>query len=100
MSWYRWEGEDLELRVRVQPRAPRDAFDTPDPSGAYYWVRLKAPPVEGKGNKALQRFIADAFGVPLSQVSLLSGDRARYKRLRIQRPRQIPSSLTIAPCNG
>ncbi len=95
MSWYRWDGEDLELRVRVQPRAPRDVFERPDPSGEYYRIRLKAPPVEGKGNEALRRFIADAFGVTLSQVRILSGVQARYKRLLIERPRQIPPTLAI-----
>ena len=75
MSWYRWDGEDLELRVRVQPRAPKDAFVEPDPSGDYYRIRLKAPPVEGKANQALRRFIADAFDVTLSQVEILESLR-------------------------
>jgi uncharacterized protein len=95
VSWYRWDGEDLELRVRVQPRAPKDAFVEPDPSGDYYRVRLKAPPVEGKANQALRRFIADAFDVTLSQVEILSGEQARYKRLRIRSPRQLP--LPVGP---
>ncbi len=90
MTWYRWSGEDLELSVRVQPRAPKDAFIGPDPGGDYYRVRIQAPPVDGKGNQALRRFIADAFGVAPSQVELLGGEHARYKRLRIQRPRLFP----------
>jgi uncharacterized protein len=98
MSWYRWDGEDLELRLRVQPRAPKDAFVEPDPSGDYYRVRLKAPPVEGKGNQALRRFIADAFGVTLAQVEILSGEQARYKRLRIQRPRTRPLPVGTPTC--
>lgn len=98
MSWYRWDGEDLELRVRVQPRAPRDAFVGPDPSGDYYRVRLKAPPVEGKANQALRRFIADAFEVTLSQVEILGGEQARYKRLRIQSPRQLPLPVGTPTC--
>ena len=100
MSWYRWDGEDLELRVRVQPRAPKDAFVEPDPSGDYYRVRLKAPPVEGKANQALRRFIADAFDVTLSQVEILSGEQARYKRLRIQRPRSLPIPMEPPTCGS
>ena len=98
MSWYRWDGEDLELRVRVQPRAPKDAFVEPDPSGEYYRVRLKAPPVEGKANQALRRFIADAFDVTLSQVEILSGEQARYKRLRIRHPRTLPLPVGTPTC--
>ncbi|SDX32181.1 hypothetical protein SAMN05421644_10183 [Allochromatium warmingii] len=99
MSWYRWDGDNLELRVRVQPRAPKDAFVEPDPSGEYYRVRLKAPPVEGKGNLALRRFIAEAFGVAASHVEILSGEQARYKRLRIQRPRTLPLPVGTPPCS-
>ena len=98
MSWYRWDGEDLELRLRVQPRAPKDAFVEPDPSGDYYRVRLKAPPVEGKANQALRRFVADAFDVTLSQVEILSGEQARYKRLRIRSPQTLPLPVGTPTC--
>lgn len=96
MSWYRWNGEDLELALRVKPRAPRDAFIGPD--GDYYRIAIKAPPVEGKGNLALRRFVADAFGVSLSRVTLIGGEQARFKRLRIQGPRLLPIPVDqVAP---
>lgn len=100
MSWYRWEGEDLRLWVRVRPRAREDGFDAPDPDGRFYGVRLKAPPVEGQANESLRRLIADAFAVPLKQVEIISGAQGRIKCLRIQRPRRLPQMLAIAPCSG
>ncbi|NEV61571.1 DUF167 domain-containing protein [Thiorhodococcus minor] len=90
MSWYRWKDDDLELSLRVQPRAPKDAWQGPDPSGGHYRVRIKAPPVDGKGNEALQRFVAKSFGVAPSKVEILGGEHARYKRLRIQAPKAFP----------
>lgn len=90
MAWYRWSGDALELSLKVQPRAPRDAFIGPDPDGAYFRIRIQAPPVEGKANLALRRFIADSFGVAPSQVEVMGGEHARYKRLRILRPRTFP----------
>lgn len=93
MSWYRWHGEDLELALRVQTRAPRDDFVGIDPSGDYYRVRIQSPPVDGKGNQSLKRFLAEAFGVAPSHVTLLSGEHARYKRLRIQHPRLLPIAV-------
>jgi uncharacterized protein len=90
MPWYRWIGDTLELSLKVQPRAPRDAFIGPEPDGEHFRVRIQAPPVDGKGNLALRRFIAEAFGVAPSQVEVISGEHARYKRLRIQRPRCFP----------
>ena len=93
--WYRWLGDDLEISVRVQPRAPRDAFF--EPQGGYYRVRIQAPPVDGKANAALRRFLAEAFGVPQSQVEFLSGEQSQHKRLRIRAPRRLPLPMAAPP---
>lgn len=87
-GWYRWIGEDLEVRLRVQPRANRDEFC--EVRGDWLRVRVKAPPVDGKANLALRRFVADAFGVPQSQVEILAGDQSRGKRVLIRAPRRFP----------
>jgi len=91
--WYRWSGEDLEVTLRVQPRAPKDVFV--EDLGDSYRVRIQAPPVDGKANEALRRFLAEAFGVPLSRVLLCSGEQSRHKRLLIRSPRRFP--VPIAP---
>jgi hypothetical protein len=88
MSWYRWHGDDLEVALRIQPRAAKDAFIGAE--GDYYRVSIQAPPVEGKANQALRRFIAEAFGVAPSRVTLIAGEQARYKRVRIAGPRRFP----------
>jgi uncharacterized protein (TIGR00251 family) len=95
MAWFRWCGDDLELALRVQPRAPKDAFL--EPQGDYLRVAIKAPPVEGKANLALRRFIADAFGVSLARVDLIGGEQARYKRVRIRAPERLPPALQVMP---
>lgn len=89
--WYRWVGEDLELRVRVQPRAAHDALG--EVAEGCLRVRIKAAPVEGKANLALRRFVADAFGVPPSRVELVGGDQSRSKRLLIRAPRRLPPDI-------
>lgn len=88
MAWYRWHGSDLELTLKVQPRARHDELLGPEAD--HYRVRIKAPPVDGKANLALRRFIADAFGVAPSRVVLTSGQTSRIKRLRIQAPTRLP----------
>jgi len=98
LTWYWWDGEDLELALRVQPRAPKDAFI--GPQGDHYRVAIKAPPVDGKGNLALRRFIADAFGVAPSKVRLIGGELSRYKRVRIQGPRTFPIQVGSEPPPG
>ena len=86
--WYRWVGEDLEVTVRAQPRASRDGFTAE--AGGGMRVRIRAAPVDGKANDALRRFIADAFGVPQSRVTMLSGEQSRTKRLLIRAPSRFP----------
>jgi uncharacterized protein len=51
----------VTLRVRVQPRASRDAL-AGEREGALV-VRLTAPPVEGAANEALARFLGRTLGV-------------------------------------
>ena len=46
-------------------------------------VRLAAPPVEGKANEALVRFLAGRFAVPKRNVTIVSGEHSREKRVEI-----------------
>jgi uncharacterized protein len=69
------------LDVRVLPRAPRSALAGVR-DGALL-VRLAAPPVDGAANDALIVLVARTLDVPRRAVSIVSGDRARRKRLRI-----------------
>lgn len=70
------------LEVEVQPRASR--------TEVVGWregrlrVRLAAPPVEGAANEALVALLADRLDLPKRQVTLVSGQTGRRKRLRIE----------------
>jgi hypothetical protein len=46
-------------------------------------VRLGAAPVDGAANDALVRLLAESLDVPRRAVRLVSGERARQKRVRI-----------------
>ena len=93
MSFYHWQDDDLLLDCHLQPGAKRAEFA--GQHGERLKIRISAPPVDGKANEALIRFLADAFAVSRQQVSLLSGQSSRQKRLRIQTPRQLPAELGI-----
>jgi hypothetical protein len=90
-AWYRWDGDDLILRLRVQPRASRDEWA--GPRGDCYRVRITAPPVDGKANAHLLRLIASDFGVPLARVTLEQGGSGREKQVRVGRPTRSPLPL-------
>ena len=87
-EWYRWENDDLLLSLRVQPRSRKDEFVAPH--GDHYKVRITAPPVEGKANDHLLRFLAKSFGVKRSQVSMQTGQTSRNKLFRIHSPDRFP----------
>ncbi|MEW8508306.1 MAG: DUF167 family protein [Candidatus Thiodiazotropha sp.] len=94
MSWYRWDKDDLIINLRIQPKASRDAFIGPYGEDEYK-IAITAPPVDGKANSHLLRFIAKAFGLPASRVELISGKSSRSKRLRLKSPRDLPIDLKI-----
>jgi len=73
----RTTGNGLTLRVRVQPRASKDALGG-EREGALV-VRLTAPPVEGAANEALARFLGRTLGVAPSAVRVVSGASGRNK---------------------
>lgn len=73
--------EGVALRVRVQPKASRDAFFR-GPDGSLR-AALTAPPVDGAANAALIALAAAHLGIPRRQVTLWRGDKSREKTLLI-----------------
>jgi uncharacterized protein len=71
-----------DLSVRLQPRARRD--EIVGERGGAVVIRVTAPPVDGKANAALCRLVAKAAGVPPSRVSVIRGDSARDKVVRVE----------------
>lgn len=47
-------------------------------------VRLMAPPVEGKANRELLRFLARALELKKNRVRLVSGERSREKTVLLE----------------
>ena len=97
MSYFRWDGADLLLDCHLQPKASKDEFA--GLHGERLKIRISAPPIDGRANAQLLAFIAKAFSVAKSQVSLDSGDSSRQKRVRIQAPRQLPELPGLAPAS-
>jgi len=90
-EWYRRNGEILTLTLHVQPGAKRT--EVAGLHGEAIKIRLAAPPVEGRANEALLRFIAESFGVPLRQVELKQGGQSRHKVVAITGSTVDPASL-------
>ncbi|MCC2639206.1 MAG: hypothetical protein K0Q68_2925 [Moraxellaceae bacterium] len=87
----RREDADVVLLLHVQPGARESAFA--GLHGEALKLRLAAPALEGRANRELIRYLAEAFAVPLASVLLLNGESSRHKRVRIIAPRAWPPAL-------
>jgi uncharacterized protein (TIGR00251 family) len=73
--------ESATITMRVTPRSARDEVVGWD--GEVLRVRLRAPPVDGRANEALQRVLAARLEVAPSAVEIVSGQTSRTKRVRV-----------------
>lgn len=70
-----------DILVRVQPGARKS--ECVGVMEGRLRVRLMAPAVENKANKALVAFIASVLGIKAAKVRLAAGDTSREKRLHV-----------------
>lgn len=76
-TWLTVQPEGIRLTLHVQPGARKS--EVAGEHGEALKIRLAAPPVEGKANAALLRWLSAQLGVPHKMVTLLSGERNRHK---------------------
>jgi len=92
--WYRRDDDSITLTLHIQPGAKRS--EVAGLHGEALKIRLAAPPVEGRANEALVRFVADSFDVPLRQVELLRGAQSRHKMVKVTGSKVDPENLIPA----
>ena len=83
MSWFRLTaagGATLSLHVKKKKKKSECA----GLHGEALKIRLAAPPVDGKANEALLRFLAQRLAIPRQQISLKSGQTSRQKVIEIE----------------
>ncbi|HEX4999061.1 MAG TPA: DUF167 domain-containing protein [Terriglobia bacterium] len=71
----------MKLKVRVIPNARKAEF------GGYrdgsLVLRINAPAIDGKANRAALAFLAEQIGVKPNAISLISGEKSRHKIFEI-----------------
>ncbi|GAA5234615.1 DUF167 domain-containing protein [Verticiella sediminum] len=80
-SWLARSGDAWVLVLHVQPGARRT--EVQGRHGDALKLRLAAPPVDGKANAELIRFVAQRLAVPRTAVTLVAGQTSRSKRLSV-----------------
>ena len=90
-DYYHWQGDVLILRVHAQPRASKT--ELVGQYGDALKIRVNSPPVDGKANLALIKYLAKLFAVSKSHIELLSGETSREKRFAIKSPNNKPEEV-------
>ena len=81
-DWFRLTADGrITLTLHIQPGAKKTEFA--GRHGDALKIRLAAPPVDGKANEALIKFIAETLRLPKSAVNLKSGQTSRRKVLEV-----------------
>ncbi|MDD2454977.1 MAG: DUF167 domain-containing protein [Kiritimatiellae bacterium] len=81
MKWLIEAKDGCVITVKVTPRAAKSEILGAE--SEWLRVRVKAPPVDGKANTALIALFADVLGLHKRSVSVVAGQTARLKRVRV-----------------
>jgi hypothetical protein len=71
----------IQLSVRVTPRSAKDQVEGIE--AQHIKIRLRAAPEKGKANEAIIKILADFFDIAPSQISIISGQTSRIKKVFI-----------------
>ena len=95
----RTTADGVTLAVRAKPGAKKTAIVGVYGEGANSQIKIavQAPPVEGRANALLLAFLAEAFSLPKSAVTLVSGELARSKVFLLRGVSLAQAESTLAP---
>ncbi|ROQ30683.1 DUF167 family protein YggU [Gallaecimonas pentaromativorans] len=88
MSAFEWQDQDLVLHLYVQPKASRDSFA--GLHGDELKLAITAPPVDGKANEHIRKYLAKQCRIAKSQVLIEKGGLGRHKKVRLCGPLTPP----------
>ena len=70
----------MRIEVKVKPNSKTEEVSQ---EGGGFTVKVRQSPKEGQANQAVIRLLAQHFGVPQSQVKILSGFRTKNKIIEV-----------------
>jgi uncharacterized protein (TIGR00251 family) len=73
--------EEITIKIYLQPKSSKNEIVGPYRDGVK--IKVTAPPVGGKANEALIKFLAKEFKISASSIEILKGHNSREKIIRI-----------------
>ncbi|MEZ8144415.1 YggU family protein [Enterovibrio norvegicus FF-33] len=86
------DNEDLILRLYIQPKASRDQWM--GIHGEEIKLAITAPPVDGKANAHLTKFLSKQFKVAKGHIAIEKGELGRHKQVRVKNPVIYPEAIS------
>lgn len=73
--------EGVKISLFVQPNAPKSEIIGPYNNSLK--VKIHAPPVDGKANEEIQKFLSKILEIPKNRIQILKGDKSKMKSVLI-----------------
>lgn len=73
----------MKIFVKAKPGAQEQKIEQIDKT--HFTISVKAPPVQGKANRAIMAVLAEHFSVGRDQVRIISGYTSRNKIIEIMK---------------
>ncbi|MBU2551751.1 MAG: YggU family protein [Proteobacteria bacterium] len=74
--------DGLRFKVHLTPRSATEGLT--GLHGDALKVKVKAPPVDGRANEALVKFLTRTFGLRSGAIEVVSGHSSRNKMVRVE----------------
>lgn len=87
--------DGVVISVKIIPNAPKTKVD--GMLGDFLKIRIQAPPVDGKANAALTKFLAKQLNVSASQIAVLTGHTGRIKRIAVSGVNKPEAEKSLVP---
>jgi len=73
--------KEIFIKIYLQPKSSKNEWVGPYRDGIK--VKVTAPPIKGKANEALIRFLAKLWGLSPSQIEIKKGHHSHEKIIKI-----------------
>ena len=90
--FFLWEGDILVLNILGTPNAKRDAIGKV--KGHQLCISVTAVPRAGRATDHMVRYLAEEFGVSVSDIQVVFGRMNVNKQLRIKAPKRLPAVIS------
>lgn len=75
------EKKSIKFRIKASANSKVNSIDFCEET---IKIKIKAPAIEGKANKAIIEYIGELSGVPKSKIKIVNGQKASTKTICIQ----------------